>query len=119
MKLIDTHAHLEDFTDIELVLKRAKDNNVLAIIAVGSNKKSNLKILELKKQYIDLIYSAIGIHPIEAEKCEAEDINFVDAGNLDLPPGHIEKALEMLSDFTKKIIQDKKMHFMPNSHYFR
>jgi TatD DNase family protein len=67
MKLIDTHAHLEDVDDLDGVIQRAKMNNIIAIIAVGSSIKSNADILSLALKYNKFIYPSIGIHPIEAE----------------------------------------------------
>ena len=42
MNLIDTHAHLEDIKDLKGAIKRAAEVGVIAIIAVGSDYKSNL-----------------------------------------------------------------------------
>ena len=67
MKLIDTHAHIEEIHDLDNVIQRAKMNNVVAIIAVGSSIKSNANILSLASKYNGFIYPSIGIHPIEAE----------------------------------------------------
>ena len=67
MRLIDTHAHLEEIKQIDDIIQRAKMNNVVAIIAVGSSLKSNIEILSLASKYNGFIYPAIGIHPIEAE----------------------------------------------------
>jgi TatD DNase family protein len=67
MKLIDTHAHIEEINDLDNVIQRAKMNNIVAIIAVGSSIKSNADILSLASKYNGFIYPSIGIHPIEAE----------------------------------------------------
>ena len=67
MKLIDTHAHLEEINNLNNVIQRAKINNIIAIIAVGSSIKSNSDILSLASKYNGFIYPSIGIHPIEAE----------------------------------------------------
>lgn len=67
MKLIDTHAHIEEINDLDNVIQRAKMNNIIAIIAVGSSIKSNADILSLASKYNGFIYPSIGIHPIEAE----------------------------------------------------
>jgi TatD DNase family protein len=67
MKLIDTHAHIEEINDLDNVIQRAKMNNIVAIIAVGSSIKSNVDVLSLASKYNGFIYPSIGIHPIEAE----------------------------------------------------
>jgi TatD DNase family protein len=68
MKLIDTHAHMEEINDLDNVIKRAKMNGIIAIIAVGSSIKSNADILSLASKYDGFIYPSIGIHPMEAGK---------------------------------------------------
>ncbi len=43
MKLIDTHAHLDEIEDIRGALDRAKEKGVKAIVGVGSSLDSNKK----------------------------------------------------------------------------
>jgi TatD DNase family protein len=67
--LIDTHCHLEmdEFNpDRDMVIRRAQDAGIQAIITIGSDLGSNIKGLELSKKY-DFIYSSIGIHPHDAK----------------------------------------------------
>ncbi|MEW6570612.1 MAG: YchF/TatD family DNA exonuclease [Nitrospirota bacterium] len=69
INLIDTHCHLEMDAfdqDREEVIKRAKDNGIEAIITIGSDPESNIKGLELSKEY-DFIYASVGIHPHDAK----------------------------------------------------
>lgn len=64
MQLIDTHAHLDSITDIKGALERANNAGVSAIVAVGENKKANLKNLELARSVKQpQIILAFGIHP--------------------------------------------------------
>jgi TatD DNase family protein len=63
MMLVDTHAHLEEMKDIEGILKRAQDAGVAAIVAVGVDRASNEKTLELAHKYPQFIYPALGLHP--------------------------------------------------------
>jgi TatD DNase family protein len=66
--LIDTHAHL-DFPelsgDLEGVLRRARENGVLQIIAIGIDLPSSRRAMELARNY-PCIHSTIGIHPHNA-----------------------------------------------------
>ena len=67
MKLIDTHAHLDHLEDIEQALMRADDSGISGIIAVSEDLKSSKRNLEIAKQFtVPKIYSAIGMHPSEA-----------------------------------------------------
>lgn len=62
-RLIDTHAHLDELEDIHLALEQARENGVIAIVAVGSDYQSNAKILEISQRYCSLVYPALGLHP--------------------------------------------------------
>ncbi len=42
---------------------------------------------------------------------DLEDVNFFDAGELDLPFGNTERALEMVYDVTKEILESGKKYF--------
>lgn len=66
MKLIDTHAHLEDVKNLKEAIERAVEAGVAAIVAVGSDQKSNLWIMyeSMKYEVKGLrIYPALGLHP--------------------------------------------------------
>jgi TatD DNase family protein len=56
LRIIDTHAHLEEIEDLNSAIKRAKEAGVVAIIAVGSNYESNERVLEISKKqnFLDL-----------------------------------------------------------------
>jgi len=77
-QLIDTHAHLEELNNLELVFDEARENGVIAIVAVGSDYESNVKVLELSEKYPSFVYPALGLYPwqlsklglIEVEKIE-------------------------------------------------
>jgi TatD DNase family protein len=64
-KLIDTHAHLDELKNLDLMLENAKKAGVIAIIAVGSNHQSNIKTLEISQKHSRFVYPALGLHPWE------------------------------------------------------
>jgi TatD DNase family protein len=64
-KLIDTHAHLDELKDLDLVLEEARKVGAIAIVAVGSNHQSNLETLEISREYRHFVYPALGLHPCE------------------------------------------------------
>ena len=64
-KLIDTHAHLDELKNLDLMLEEAKKAGVIAIVAVGSNHQSNIKILEISQKHRRFVYPALGLHPWE------------------------------------------------------
>ena len=65
MRLIDTHAHLSDLTDMEGVVRRAKEVGVKAIVAVSANLRSCAKTLLWAKEFPGYVHPALGLHPTE------------------------------------------------------
>ena len=65
--IVDAHAHLDRFSEeeLDLVIKRALDINVSAIITQGVYHENNLKVLELTKKY-KIIKPALGLYPLDA-----------------------------------------------------
>ena len=61
--LIDTHAHLDELEDLEAALDDAREKGVVAIVAVGSDYQSNIKTLEISREYHSFVYPALGLHP--------------------------------------------------------
>ena len=75
--LIDTHCHLDfkDFeNDREEVIRRAEACGVEGMINVGSSLESTSRSIELAEKY-DFIYAAAGIHPHDADRTEASDLD--------------------------------------------
>jgi TatD DNase family protein len=63
LELIDTHAHLDEIQDMPGALERARDVGIRAVVAVGSDLRSNEKILELAGRFPDFVLPALGLHP--------------------------------------------------------
>ena len=63
---IDSHAHLEPFTNTEVgeILDRAEDVGVRAVISAGTTIPSSERSLELSGKY-DGFFSGVGIHPMD------------------------------------------------------
>ena len=76
--LIDTHCHLsiEDYDDIDLVIKENRENGVGKIVVSACTKESILECLEYIKKYDD-VYLTIGFHPSETETYTNDEINFL------------------------------------------
>ncbi|MFH1821417.1 MAG: TatD family hydrolase [Methanobacteriota archaeon] len=63
MRLIDGHAHLEDAPNLDSEISHAKTNGLVAVIAVGSDEKSNDAVLKISTRYADFVLPAMGLHP--------------------------------------------------------
>ena len=76
MNYFDTHCHLnhELFRDdLEEVLKRAFDSGLRQILVPGWDIESSKKAVLLAEKYPQL-FAAVGIHPTEWQKCDAQAI---------------------------------------------
>jgi TatD DNase family protein len=77
--LFDTHAHLNAIQyeeDIVEVIERAKSENVTHIVVVGFDKDTIKKAMELTDQY-DMIYAAVGWHPVDAIDMTDDDLKWI------------------------------------------
>lgn len=63
MRLIDSHAHLEGVPNLDIELDRARSNGLVAVIAVGSDEKSNKDMLRISRRYAKFVLPALGLHP--------------------------------------------------------
>ena len=74
--MIDTHCHIdfEDFDDDrEEVIKRAKDK-LDHVIVSGYSNDSNMKVLQLSRDYEGFIYPTFGFHPVSSQNATEEDL---------------------------------------------
>jgi TatD DNase family protein len=72
LKLIDTHAHLDEVPDLEGALKRAQDAGIQAVIGVGTDLASNEKILQLADRFPNFVLPAVGLHPWRLDGVDLE-----------------------------------------------
>jgi TatD DNase family protein len=74
-RLIDTHAHLDEQKNLDLALEEAKKAGIIAIVAVGSNRQSNIETLEISQRHRDLVHPALGLHPWKLANLEPSEID--------------------------------------------
>jgi TatD DNase family protein len=102
MRLIDTHCHLDEIDNLDTALEEAREAGVIAIIAVGINFETNLKVLELAQKFNGLVYPALGLHPQELPEMDDSEVNRTMAQIEE----HIERAVaigEVGLDYHKRI----------------
>lgn len=106
LRLIDTHAHLDEIENLDKQISEAKEAGLVAIIAVGSDLSSNQRVLELSAIYKE-VYPALGWHPwyIREEEIDAQ---------LDFIAANIAKAVgvgEIGLDYHKRVraVADKEL----------
>ncbi len=76
---IDTHCHLsiEDYDDIDLVIKENREALIDKIIISGCTKESIIESIDLSKKYSD-VYVTIGYHPSEASITSNDDLKLLE-----------------------------------------
>jgi len=102
--LIDTHAHLDEVENFDLMLKEAKENGVIAIVAVGSDYQSNVKTLEISPKYCSFVYPALGLHPWQLANLGPPQLN----DNLQFIEQNIAIAVaigEIGLDYNKRLVK--------------
>jgi len=103
-KLVDTHAHLDELSNLDSVLEKAKDTGIIAIVAVGSNHESNIKTLEISQEHSRFIYPALGLHPWDLANLETSGID----ENLQFIEQNIASAVavgEIGLDYDKRVLR--------------
>jgi TatD DNase family protein len=68
MRLVDTHAHLDDVrfgADVEDVIRRAVDAGVTQMVTVGTDLPSSRAAVALAQSH-DEVYATVGLHPHRA-----------------------------------------------------
>ena len=76
---IDTHCHLslEDYDDIDLVVKENRESGIDKIIISGCTRDTIKETLELIDKYYD-VYATIGYHPSEADITTDRDLSLLE-----------------------------------------
>jgi TatD DNase family protein len=103
-KLIDTHAHLDELKNLDLKLEEAKKAGVIAIVAVGSNRQSNVKTLGISQKHRRFVYPALGLHPWELANLGTFEID----DNLRFIEQNIASAVavgEIGLDYDKRVLK--------------
>jgi len=103
-RLIDTHAHLDELKNLDLMLEEAKKAGIIAIVAVGSNHQSNIKTLEISQKHRRFVYPALGLHPWELGNLETFEID----DNLRFIEQNIASAVavgEIGLDYDKRVLK--------------
>jgi TatD DNase family protein len=77
--VIDTHAHFEELKDPQAAVAEARENGIVAIVAVGQDISSNEKALQMAADNPGFIFPAIGYHPWRlAPEKDDETLGYID-----------------------------------------
>ena len=103
LRLVDTHAHLDEIEDVDRAIEEAKQVGLVAVIAVGQDYESNIKILEISEKHRGFVHPALGLHPWSLGNMDASKVDLT----LHLIEENIGKAVavgEIGLDYDKRVI---------------
>jgi TatD DNase family protein len=102
--LIDTHAHLDELQNLDSTLDNARERGIVAIIAVGSDYRSNTKTLDISQKYPSFVFPALGLHPWQLGELNSSQVN----GELEFIEQNISQAIaigEIGLDYDKRVVK--------------
>ena len=79
-QFIDTHTHLYDsdfIPDLNEVIIRAKENNVLRCILPAVDKSCQQSLLETSSKFPNTLFPSAGLHPTSVKENWEEELEFV------------------------------------------
>jgi TatD DNase family protein len=104
LRVIDTHAHLDEIENLEPALGKAKEAGITAIVAVGSNHQSNHKVIEISMSYLSFVYPALGLHPWELGNLESHQFEAA-LGFIEERAADIVAIGEIGLDYDKRVVK--------------
>lgn len=104
LRIIDTHAHLDELEDLALALQKARESGLEAIIAVGSSTESNQKVLEICQGHPNFVYPALGLHPWELGNLDSTQIDLT-LSFIEDQISHITAIGEIGLDYDKRVVK--------------
>ncbi len=77
IKFFDAHAHLDEIPNLDDEIKKAKEANIIGIIAVGCEPESNQLIFQIAEKYKGYVYPSIGLHPWDLKGIEEIGLKYL------------------------------------------
>jgi TatD DNase family protein len=76
--VVDAHAHLDELDNVDEALETARTMGVAAVVGVGMDSVSNMRILDIARRYPGLVQPCVGLHPwnLNPETVE-RDLEFI------------------------------------------
>lgn len=67
--MIDSHAHIisEFYDDIDGIINKIKEENIIAVINCSDSLETAKEVLHYSKKYNNYLFPTIGIHPQNVE----------------------------------------------------
>ena len=99
MPLVDTHTHLDSFSDEDVasILARARSVGVGAVISAGTTESSSRRAVELTSVFPDM-FAGVGVHPMDLEG-PIDDAAYARLREMALSTGKVVVISEIGLDF--------------------
>jgi TatD DNase family protein len=104
LRVIDTHAHLDELQNLESALDKARHSGVIAIVAVGSNHQSNQEIMKIHLKHPYFVYPAFGLHPWELGNLEPNQLEST-LESIEKKADNITAVGEIGLDYDKRVVK--------------
>ncbi len=75
--MVDSHAHIQMFDDVDDVIQRAFESGIKYILCVGLNPDDSKNVLDIAYRFDD-VFAAVGIHPLFVENFSDRDIRLIE-----------------------------------------
>lgn len=75
--IIDSHAHLNTYEDVEQVIKDANDSKVDTIVSISTDLDSSRKNIQIAEKYRN-VFCAVGIHPCDVKNHSISDLGKIE-----------------------------------------
>ncbi|MDR1908256.1 MAG: TatD family hydrolase [Holosporales bacterium] len=61
--IVDSHCHLNSYDDLDLVIERAKGNNVTKMVTIGTQIDDFQQLYSICEKHKDCCFMTVGVHP--------------------------------------------------------
>jgi TatD DNase family protein len=77
LELVDVHSHLNEIPELPRELEEARRVGVVAVVGVGMERESNVRVLELGREHRGFVFPAVGLHPWSLPPDPGEELEFL------------------------------------------
>lgn len=100
-RLVDSHVHVDGFSELKLLRQASVDAGVDGVLSVGGDIESSKKSLEAAGTFPDFYFPAIGVHPSNVLMVELDVAEAFISGNLSRCVALGEVGLDYSYDFAR------------------
>jgi TatD DNase family protein len=100
-RLIDSHVHIDGFSDIDLIKQESEEAGIDAVLCVGGDIESSGKALDAAGRFPEFFFPAVGVHPSNILKTDLVQAEEFISDNISRCVALGEVGLDYAYDFAK------------------